>query len=273
MAQSKDSQLRQPIRVALLIVAVVVGGVALWQVREVILLALTAVLLTILLTSPVRWLTRRGVARRVAVAISLIGMVAVSILVMALVLPQIISQFGQLVELIPQALVALKNWINELKLPEGIEISPDTTDAIVEQLVSSIGTITPELFPFFSSVTTVVLSVLIVGFMSMYFLLNPGMHERGLVALLPLRYRPRAWEIIYKLDRTLRGYLQAQITSMVLVGLGTGIGLYLLGVPFSPALGVITGLFSFVPNFGPLAALIPTLAVTIINLPVTYELS
>jgi predicted PurR-regulated permease PerM len=267
MAQSKDSQGAQTIRRVLVIVALLAGGIALWQVRQVILLALTAVMLTILLTSPVRWLTRRGVGRRVAVVISLIGMVAVFILLVALMLPQLISQFGQLMELIPQALVALENWINELELPEGVEITPDTADAIVNQLVSSIGQIAPQIFPFFGSVTTVVLSVLIVGFMSMYFLLNPGMHERGLVALLPIRHRPRAWEIIYKLDRTLRGYLQAKVTSMLLVGFGTGLGLYLLGVPFAPALGAITGLFSFVPNFGPLAALIPTLAVTIINVP------
>ncbi len=267
MAQPEHSQLAQTIRWALLTVLILVSGVAIWQVRDVILLTFTAVLLAILLTSPVRWLVRRGVPRSLAVVISLLGMVGLFVLLMGLALPQIISQIGQLIELIPQAIVALEQRVNELELPPGFQLLPEDTATLVQQLTDTLGPLLSQLFPFFGGLTSVVLSVLIVGFMSMYFVFDPGMHERGLVALLPPRYRHRAWEIIARLDRTLRGYLQAKTTSMVLVGLATGLGLYLLGVPFAPALGVITGLFSFVPNFGPLAALIPTLAVTIINAP------
>lgn len=271
MAQSDNSPFGQTLRWALLTVALLIVGIAVWQVRDVILLAFTAVLLTVMLTSPVRWLVRRRVPRSLAVVISLLGMAGLFVLLMALALPQIITQFGQLIDLIPQALVALEQRLADLDLPPGWDILPEDSQTIIEQLAANLGAITssifPQLFPIFGSVTSVVLSILIVGFMSMYFLFNPGMHERGLISLLPIRYRPRAWEIIAKLDRTMRGYLQAKATSMVLVGLGTGLGLYLLGVPFAPALGVITGLFSFVPNFGPLAALMPVLAVTIINAP------
>jgi predicted PurR-regulated permease PerM len=41
----------------------------------------------------------------------------------------------------------------------------------------------------------------------------------------------------------------------------------MIGVPFAGALGIITGLFSFVPNFGPLVSLIPIIAVAIVNTP------
>lgn len=271
MSQRESNAWAQVIRWALLTVLILVGGAAVWQVRDVLLLSLAAVLLTILLTSPVRWLVRRRVPRPLAIAIALVGMAGLFVALVALALPQIVSQFGQLIDLIPQAVVALEQRLQEIQLPAGLQLLPQDTESLIEQLVGNLGEITTSLFPqlgtFFGGVTSVIFSILIVAFMSMYFLLDPGMHERGLVSLLPLRYRPRAWEIIHRLDRTLRGYLQAKITSMILVGLGTGAGLYLLGVPLAPALGIITGLFSFVPNFGPLAALLPTLAVTIINAP------
>jgi predicted PurR-regulated permease PerM len=52
-----------------------------------------------------------------------------------------------------------------------------------------------------------------------------------------------------------------------LTGTTISAALALLHLPLAGALGVITGLFSFVPNFGPLIALIPILAVAIINTP------
>ena len=46
---------------------------------------------------------------------------------------------------------------------------------------------------------------------------------------------------------------------MVLVGLLTGIGLAIIGVPSAIGLGLIAGLFEFVPVFGPILAAVPAL--------------
>ena len=45
---------------------------------------------------------------------------------------------------------------------------------------------------------------------------------------------------------------------MLLIGVLTGLGLWIAGVPSSLALGLIAGLFAFVPIFGPFLAFIPT---------------
>lgn len=44
---------------------------------------------------------------------------------------------------------------------------------------------------------------------------------------------------------------------MALIGMLNGIGLWLLGVPVPAALGLITALFTFIPNFGPIMWLVP----------------
>jgi predicted PurR-regulated permease PerM len=47
------------------------------------------------------------------------------------------------------------------------------------------------------------------------------------------------------------------------------LGLWILGVPLALALGFIAGLLSFVPNFGPLIALIPAVLVGLMEGPST----
>src|SRR3712207_9039809 len=44
---------------------------------------------------------------------------------------------------------------------------------------------------------------------------------------------------------------------MSVVGMLTGIGLLLLGVPLAPVLGVLAALLDFVPNVGPIIAAVP----------------
>jgi predicted PurR-regulated permease PerM len=54
---------------------------------------------------------------------------------------------------------------------------------------------------------------------------------------------------------------------MLLVGAGTALGLALIGIQQWVALGVLAGVMSFIPNFGPIGALIPSIAVAIIQAP------
>jgi predicted PurR-regulated permease PerM len=116
-------------------------------------------------------------------------------------------------------------------------------------------------------VADTVLSVLIVLFLSLYFLADPTMHKEGLIKLFPLSYRHRVREIMARLDLTLRGWLRATVISMAFVAVATGIGLALLGIQQAAALGVLAGLLSFIPNFGPIVALVPSIAVGIVQTP------
>jgi predicted PurR-regulated permease PerM len=54
---------------------------------------------------------------------------------------------------------------------------------------------------------------------------------------------------------------------MIVVGVGTGLGLAALGIREWVALGVLAGVLSFIPNFGPIVALVPSVAVAIVQAP------
>ena len=103
--------------------------------------------------------------------------------------------------------------------------------------------------------------------MSMYFLTDPKGYEEGVIKLFPLWYRHRVREIKDRIDSALRGWLQVTFISMVITGAGTAIGLAIIGIEQWVALGVLAGLLSFIPNFGPIVALIPSIAVGILQAP------
>jgi predicted PurR-regulated permease PerM len=59
----------------------------------------------------------------------------------------------------------------------------------------------------------------------------------------------------------LKRWLRAQVVAMMLVGLLTGIGMWLVGVPSPVALALFSGLTEFVPIVGPVIGTIPAVLV------------
>ena len=56
---------------------------------------------------------------------------------------------------------------------------------------------------------------------------------------------------------------------MIFIALLTWIGLWILGVPLSLTLGLIAGLLSFIPNFGPILSAVPAILLAFIASPIS----
>lgn len=108
-----------------------------------------------------------------------------------------------------------------------------------------------------SGVTTLVL-VLVAG---VFLAMQPAEARDGVLSLAPKAARPRLREVMNACGRALKGWLKAQLFSMVVVGTLTGLGLWIIGVPSPAALGLLTGLAQFVPIVGPIISAVPALLV------------
>jgi predicted PurR-regulated permease PerM len=65
-------------------------------------------------------------------------------------------------------------------------------------------------------------------------------------------------------ERALRLWLKGQAIAMVVVGLMTGIGLWLLGMPSAFVLGLLAGLLEFIPFAGPIISAIPAILLALV---------
>lgn len=256
--------------------AVIIFLVAAWIVRGILMLTLASVILVVLFTMPIRFLVGRGVPRTLATIASLVFVLLLVLVLIAAALPTLIQQFTVLATVIvPQGIEALAaRWQSGeltsqypfLSFLQDVDLQP-LIDTAGTQFATALGQLGVQVLPVLGGVADTVLSILIVIFLSMYLLANPQMHQEGLIRLVPLWYRHRVREIVARLDLMLRGWLRATIISMAFVAIATGVGMALLGIQQAAALGVLAGVLSFIPNFGPIIALIPSVAVGIVQAP------
>ena len=102
-------------------------------------------------------------------------------------------------------------------------------------------------------------------FLGIFFTVSPKTYQKGIVRLAPKRGRGKAEDIFDKLGHSLRNWLKGRIFSMCVVFILTAIGPVIIGVPMWTALALIAGLLNFIPNFGPLIALIPAVLVALMQ--------
>src|SRR5437868_11870342 len=94
---SSNTQTAQVTRWVLVAFVIVVLAYAMWLIRDILMLTLTAVIFSVLLTSPVRFFVKRGVRRPLAVLLTMILIFAVISLAAALLLPDLLAQFRTLI--------------------------------------------------------------------------------------------------------------------------------------------------------------------------------
>jgi predicted PurR-regulated permease PerM len=106
---------------------------------------------------------------------------------------------------------------------------------------------------------SVIGGVILVAFLGFYFALQPDKYHAGIVALFPPQARPRAVEVLHQIAKSLWWWCLGRLAAMVLIGIGSAVGLWIIGIPLPATLGVMAGLLNFIPNLGPLIASIPPL--------------
>ncbi len=122
---------------------------------------------------------------------------------------------------------------------------------------------------FFSSTIGVVGNVFITILLAIYLASEPRFYTDALTRFFPISKRKRVGEVLDTIYETLLWWLIGKAGSMIFIGVLTWIGLSIMGVPLALTLGLIAGLLSFIPNFGPIISAIPALLLAFIDSPIS----
>ena len=242
--------------------AVVVLLLFVWFARDVLLLVFAGVLLGVFLRRLATWVSDHTPLSPTW-GLVVVTLVLVGSLVGAFVLrgPAIAEEARTLREQLPQAIEQLEtrlaryDWgrraIEAAPSPEAL--LPDEPDAITR--VTGVASRT------FSGLA----SLGIILFLGLVLAATPGVYRAGLLALVPESRVPRARAVLDRLYDTLWWWLVGRVASMSFIGVVTGIGLWLLGVPLAFVLGLLAALLSFIPNLGPVLAAIPAILLALVG--------
>ncbi|MEO6525338.1 MAG: AI-2E family transporter [Gemmatimonadaceae bacterium] len=141
--------------------------------------------------------------------------------------------------------------------------APELQDRLQEKLSGA----SRYLFPFLTHTVEAFGGVLIVIFLSIYLAADPELYRRGALALLPARRRNQGAEVMNRVTVVLRKWLVTQLIAMVVIGTVTTIVLLILKVKAAFALGLLAGLFEFIPTVGPLLSAVPGVAMGFLDSP------
>ena len=136
-----------------------------------------------------------------------------------------------------------------------------------ERIIGQLSGLTRYFFGFISSTISVVAGLVLILVLSIYVGADPDTYHDGLMKLFPRPWRARGGEVLTAMSIALRKWLVTQLIAMVVIGVVSTVTLLILGVPAAVPLGVLAGLFEFIPTVGPILSALPAIAMGFVESP------
>ncbi len=179
------------------------------------------------------------------------------------VAPQIAAQFDELGQRLPESINRLEAWLAQHEWGQAVlDEAPVPADIVAGEsgAWSRIGGA-------FSTALGMIANVLFTLALGIYLAANPALYRKGILLLVPANHEDRAGQVLTETGRSLWGWLTGQFISMLIVGIMTWIGLAVLDIPLALVLGLIAGLFEFVPLVGPFVSAVPAVLIAFLQGP------
>lgn len=226
----------------------------LWNGRFILLLLFAGIIGALLLSIPTQWIqTKLRIPRSLALFLVLITVSALLVGLAVLRGPALLQQLAALQTDIPEAAQQITARLNAqtwgrwltLHLADSARSSDGFSFAVSG--FRSLMTIT----------TLTIAGLIVVLFMSLFLAAEPDFYLHLLYRLTPADSRNVLGQCLESARVRLQSWLVAKLISMVVIGVMVALGLWILRVPLPGTLGVIAGLFAFIPNLGPVLSVIP----------------
>lgn len=223
---------------------------------DVFLLVVAALLIALPLRAGGRKLhDKTGWNQTVSMAIVIVGVLGVLTLMVWLLASRISGQIAEFQEQTPEAIANFEQRLASSQLGKQVlDNLPDPAELMKNgsKLLSRATGILSGTFGALSNIYVIL-------FMAAFILADPMLYRQGIIRLVPKPGRKRAGEVLDRLDSTLVHWVMGQLFSMTVVGVLTFLGMWALGVRLAGVLALFAGLISFIPNLGPIIALVPAI--------------
>ncbi|TDU23390.1 AI-2E family transporter [Arthrobacter sp. JUb115] len=218
----------------------------------------------------VRFMMRKGLTRPLAVAATMVSLLAIFGGFMALIIPTLVNQITAFITRAPEIVDDFLNsdWVREIDRQYAVS-QRITTE--VDRFFGDSGAVTNVFGGVLGVSQTVAQSmfgVLIVLVLAIYFLASlPGMMGFSL-RLAPRSKRDRVAELTVRITRSVGNYVMGQATVAILNCLVALVLMSVLGVPFTALLTLLVAMLAFIPLVG---GVIAGVLVTLVTLSLGWQ--
>jgi predicted PurR-regulated permease PerM len=237
----------------------------LWVARHVLSWLLIAIFLTLALNPAVEILQRRGVKNR-GLASATVFLLALAVFagLAALFVPTLVDQVNSFANKVP-------DYVRDLTHGRGRFGFLETKYHIVERVkeavhkggVGKFAVGAGAALTVTKSVLTAVVASLTIVFMTFFMLLEGPAWMDRIYGALPERNQARWRRVGHDIYRTVGGYVTGNLLISLIAGVASGLVLWIVGVPFAVALGLLVALLDLIPLAGATIAAVLVVLVAI----------
>lgn len=273
LIESSWPPVRAILRVIFITLAVIGALWILFKLTAIILLLVLSIFFAYLvsplveiLRRPLRIAGRRIVIpRAAAIALAYLIIFAGILAVIYFVVPQLVNQFPQFSEqaqsygkIISDKTRQLNDYLTQRRMPGAIV---EAINKAVPFVLERIGTSATFVLTSIAGWVVYIPWLVLIPILAFFMLKDADSFRRSALQMLPRgRWRWRGDEFFQDVNSTLAAYIRAQLTASFLISVVCAGGFAILGLPSPLVLGLMAGLFEFVPMLGPfLIALIAAL--------------
>jgi predicted PurR-regulated permease PerM len=251
------------------LIAIVLSLYILWQIREVLLLRIAAVVLAVTLNRLAKRFQRFGMKRGFAVLLAVAIFFAGVVGFFWLIVPPFAQQFQELTYQVPRGFERFNTWLDALRTRIPNQLVPYIPDvnSLIQQAQPFVNRLLGNSFAFVSGSLEAVLKILLVLVLTGMILADPVAYRKVFVRLFPSFYRRRVEGILDKCEVSLGGWITGAFIAMFVVALMSLIGLSILRIKAALALAILAGFLNLIPNLGPTISVIPAMAIALLDDP------
>lgn len=249
------------IKVGLALIGTVAALFLLGILQGILLLIVASFVLAIGFQPAIFWFERRGMRRGLGLALVLMGFMVVVGGLLALALPLIVSQTGEMIEQLPVLIERLQERDGLLAGIAGlVDVDRMTTEATADPATA---------FEAMGSVAGFAFNFLTVLVVTPYFAMSmPGI-KRWLVRLIRPQHREYFLGVLGESTDLMANFIVGNLIVSVVAGVVTWVGLTLIGVPYALALAAWVAITDLIPVLGALLGAAGIAAVAFVEAPGT----
>ena len=208
-----------------------------------------------------KFLINKKVPKVLAIIVVFGIIIALLILTIFFVIPSVINQLNVLYNEIPNFINNYQTLILSLKPQLSKFIDPADVEALLKENLSELQknvlSFSQTIIIYLSNiVSSITFGIVIIPLILFYLLRDMLIFKENLYTFVSKEKKKEFKEILEEIDRIISGFIRGRIIVCFIVGTLIGIGLYFLNLKFALIIGIVSGIFNFVPYLGPIVGVI-----------------
>jgi len=187
--------------------------------------------------------------------------IALLILTIFFLIPSVINQLNILYKEIPKFIENYQNMILSIKPQLSKFIDPADVETLLKENLSELqkGVLgfSQSIIIYLSNiVSSITFGIVIVPLILFYLMRDIFKFKENLYIFVSKKNKKEFKEVLEEIDNIVSGFIRGRIIVCFIVGTLIGIGLYFLNLKFALIIGIISGIFNFIPYLGPIVGVV-----------------